>query len=1643
MNIRCENEDENDHGKGAHDDELTLVAIGASAGGLEALRELIGSLEPKTRLAFVVAQHLSPKHNSMLTELLARGTTMPVSEVTHGVKPKPGAIYITPANKDIEFREGRLALSDPPERTVPKPSVDLLFCSLAEELGERTIAVVLSGTGSDGSQGLRRVKVAGGITFAQKPPTAKYDGMPQSAIATGCVDFMLPPADIGRELSRFTALFQELQRNAEETPDTPVYQRIASQVLHHNGLDLDAYKPSTVRRRLRRRMAANDINSLEDYAEHLTRNQEEVDSLAREILISVTSFFRDRDAFKALDAPLQKLLDRKSDGDHVRIWIPGCATGEEAYSLAVQMLELARQGHKDVHIQLFATDLDSRALGVARRGIYDEVSLSDMAPELRDRYFVRQGAQFRVSKQLRDMLVFARQNLLKDPPFLRLDMVSCRNLLIYFSNDTQRRLFELFHYALRPNGLLFLGKSEAVSRHEHLFATVDSHWKIFRRRSNQGKDLRPARHRRTVTGEPKTATPAVDIKPRRTPYERMVQTAMRQFTPPSLLVDESLNIQHMTGDLGRFLTFPDGRPDFSLRNLVRREMRIDLAALLARARKQAGSVSSRLIGLSAEHRAVRVHIHPVSAEEDEAPLFMISFEEASQETTSAWREAGTHDKESGYNERVRELEDELQATREHLQTVIEELETTNEELQSSNEELQSSNEELHSSNEELETTNEEMQSSNEELTTVNEELNSKTRELNEAYSDLENVMASLADGLIVVDERMRVKFYNPACERVFALGPENFGSMITDVDRHIEVPRFQQRLKKVIETGAATEIHISQRIAVSDEDEPASAPIRQMHHYLMRMRPYLDPQRHVRGALISFYDTTRIKHAERMARESEARLHAILARSPVLTMLKDRDGRYTYANTAAGNLGRAMGAASLVGRLDADLLPWDEAEQMRQLDERAFREQRNVESEETVSLAGEPRRLIMERFPLFDEDGQLYGLCIKALDITERQRTDEQVRLQSKALDAATTGILISDATEPDLPIVYTNPAFTRISGHGADEVRGRNCRFLQGSETAPESLERIRQALREQRAVSVLLLNYRKDGKPFWNELSIFPIFDDTDALTHFVGIQEDVTQRVEVERALRANEQRLRNAQTFAGVVHFEWNSTEPRHVAGGESLGALLGLNGADRIRSRHLLRHLSRLDRSALLRAFSRCIRLSKELHLEFRIRDRNGNERWLLVRAAAIHGRGTPAVRVLGLVQDITARKQVELALVSARLEAEAANRAKSEFLSHMSHELRTPLNAVLGFAQLLDGDRTHPLHDKHKVQVHHILTAGWHLLELISEVLELARVEAGEVQIRHMSIEPLEFLDDCLSTVSPMAAEHGVRLETDIQGTRPLYLDPTRVRQVVLNLLTNAIKYNREGGLVTLAMHQDKKYCTLSVRDNGLGIPENRMDELFQAFNRLGHEGGAIQGSGIGLVVAKRMVELMGGTIQVRSTEGSGSTFTVRFPMNAGSAFLHDTGTEMRGRHDARLEAPPDTTDQPCRILYIEDNESNRLLARDVLQQRMHCELMETPDAETGLALAQTEQPDIVLMDLHLPGMNGFEAFSLLRSDSRTSHIPVIAISADAAGETTQRIRDAGFDSHLDKPLSVTALIEAINNARSPRGGAVHTGGRD
>jgi two-component system CheB/CheR fusion protein len=833
------------------DGPFSVVGIGASAGGLEAFEQLLKALPADTGMAFVLVQHLAPKHESILSELLGKATKMPVVEVAQGMRVQRNHVYVIPPNADMSIDDSALHLSPLSENRALRMPIDSFFRSLADAYQSRAVGVILSGTASDGTLGLQAIKAMGGVTLAQDEQSAKYSAMPRNAIAAGNVDFVLPPDAIARELKRIATHVQIYTTDERTdggdrlTPDETL-SKIFLLLRNLSRVDFSFYKPGTIKRRIMRRMFLRKIDSLDAYLHFLRKNRDEVDALFNDVLINVTAFFRDADAFDNLKkTAFPAIMSHKPSNAPIRIWVPGCSTGEEVYSLAIVLLEFLGDRASNLQIQIFATDLSESIIGKARAGIYPDSVAGDVSSDRLRRFFRKIDGSYQISKNIRDMVVFAKQDLAKDPPFSKLDMISCRNVMIYMSQVLQKRILPLFHYALNSGGILFLGSSETIGSFNDLFVPIDKKNKIYTKKTIASPlpmdfvSRYDAAQDQYQKPEPRQH---VDL-------QRVAEQLMlHRYSPASVVVNEQLEIVQFVGQTGPFLDPMPGAAGLDLLRMVKPGLQMELRGALQKA-KRGATVHKKGVLMEDEGnlKTVNLEIIPLKEVSDVERYYMVVFEEV-ERPPAEQRNPGkkeTPAKKAGKNEMSdldvenKHLKEELETTQEYLQAIIEEQRTTNEELRSANEEIQSSNEELQSINEELETAKEELQSTNEELTTVNEELQNRNDELSKVNSDLSNLLTSVNIPIVMLGNDLRIRRFTPVAEKIMNLIPSDVGRPITDIKPTVKIPDLKQSIQRVIDS---LEI---QEFRVEDNDGK---------WYSMRIRPYRTLENKIDGVVIVLLD---------------------------------------------------------------------------------------------------------------------------------------------------------------------------------------------------------------------------------------------------------------------------------------------------------------------------------------------------------------------------------------------------------------------------------------------------------------------------------------------------------------------------------------------------------------------------------------------------------------------------------------------------------------------------------------------------------------------------------------------------------------------------------------------------------------------
>lgn len=890
-----------------------VVGIGASAGGLAAFEAFFSGM-PVDRdpgMAFIVVQHLAPDHKSILSELIQRYTRMAVHEVTDGMAVQPNCTYIIPPGHDMALLNGSLQLLKITTARGPRLPIDYFFRSLAQDQRERAIGIILSGTGSDGTLGVRAIKEENGMIIVQTPESAEFDGMPRSAIATGLVDYELPPAEMPPKLVAYAEHLigrrpiDVIPRTEAETSLKKIFLLLRTQTGH----DFSLYKPSTINRRIERRMALHQIDRLESYVGYLLKQPKEVEALFHDLLINVTRFFRDPDAFAALENEvIARIFEDRPEGVPVRVWVPGCSTGEEAYSIAMLLAEQMESLHRSYPVQIFATDIDSRAIAVARAGIYPSTIAADVSPQRLARFFSaeRDTGVFRVNKNLRDMLVFSEQDAIKDPPFSKLDLLSCRNLLIYLAPELQRKLILLFRYALNPGGTLFLGNSESAGEAGSLFATLDAKAKLYRR-----KDEAPnARGHPPMPPAMEGAVPIPrDASLRMKPT---VKTPLRELTERELLahaalvgalVDTKGDVLYLHGRSGLYLEPPSGEPGVSnILSMAREGLRVPLAAALRKAASSSEIVRAPLVRVKTNGNSVAIDlsVRPLQGGKgSDAPLFLVIFGEPREapDVKTSGRRVGTKGQDARL---IAELQNELRGKDEYLRNANEQLQSATEELQSSNEEMQSINEELQSTNEELETSKEELQSVNEELSTVNTELQSKVLGLSQANNDMNNLLAGTGIATVFVDHQLRIMRFTPAAGAILNVIPSDLGRPVAHIVTNlVGYDRMVADIHEVLDSLVPKEVEV--RIAEG-------------RFFTMRIQPYRTLENVIEGAVISFIDITAMVNAREDLRKANELLR-------LAVVVRDARDAVTVQDLEGGILAWNPAATRIYG--------WDEAEALR------------------------------------------------------------------------------------------------------------------------------------------------------------------------------------------------------------------------------------------------------------------------------------------------------------------------------------------------------------------------------------------------------------------------------------------------------------------------------------------------------------------------------------------------------------------------------------------------------------------------------------------------------------------------------------------------------------------------------------------
>ncbi|MGA2412996.1 MAG: chemotaxis protein CheB [Candidatus Sulfotelmatobacter sp.] len=959
-----------------------IVGIGASAGGLEAFSELLHHLPEKSGMAYVLVQHLDPKHDSGLTEILARTTKIPVSEATQSAVVQPDHVYVIPANTNLSIKGGTLHLGERVLVHGQHLPVDHFFRSLAAEAGQRGIGVVLSGTACDGTEGCRVIKAAGGLTFAQDEESAKYDGMPRSAINSGSIDFILSPKNIARELggiSQHPYVARVLSGDNEFKGMVGAdLDALFGMLRESTGVDFTNYKHTTLQRRIKRRMVVHKIEKLREYVRYIGKKPEELEELYRDLLIHVTGFFREPESFAALRKHVYpRLFEGRKPDNPIRVWVPGCSTGEEAYSIAITLLEYLWSHTRNISqaatgIQIFATDISESALERARTGVYTEAAVAEISPERLKRFFVRQDGGYQVNKSVRDMCIFARQNLVKDPPFSNLDLVSCRNVLIYLGPILQRRVIPTLHYSLKPGGHLMLGEAEGLGGFGDHFALVDKKDKIYQKRNTTarlatyfaGTEYSPRRLEDAKMGRHLPAPYTVE--------NEVEQVLINRYVPASIVVNDQMDIVQFQGKTGAYLEPAAGHPTFNLSKMAREGLLVDLRAALSAAKKTKAPVRKEGVQIRSDNgvREVNLEVLPLPGTASQESYYVVVFHESVPVRAAAVKAFAKGRKPDPVTARQNDsLKREIAQLKQQLRTLIEDHENTMEEFKSVNEEVLSANEELQSTNEEMETAKEELQSTNEELTTLNEEMQNRNAELSSANNDLLNLLGQVDIPVVMVSNDMRIRRFSPPAHKILNLMPNDVGRRLGQIRPNLDLQDLEPIVHEVIEREVPLQREVRTKEGI---------------WHILHVRPYETWDHKIEGAVISLQNVDALK---RVADQTRQYADAVIENARVPTLVLDGELRITVANPA---FYRVFGliAAETEKKLIYDLGggQWDAPQLRKLLEEIVPRNSRvdDFEMRQAVPQLGE-RDLVLNARRVEMQKGHPF-ILLAIEDVTESHR---------------------------------------------------------------------------------------------------------------------------------------------------------------------------------------------------------------------------------------------------------------------------------------------------------------------------------------------------------------------------------------------------------------------------------------------------------------------------------------------------------------------------------------------------------------------------------------------------------------------------------------------------------------------------------
>ena len=1585
-----------------------VVAIGASAGGLEAIHEFFDNMPENSSLSFVIIQHLSPDYKSLLVELLSKHTHMKVFEAEHEMTVQKECVYVIPNNKLMTIKRGKLLLENKAQEKAPNTAIDTFLHSLAKDRRDSAIAVILSGTGTDGTKGIETVKSCGGMVIVQDPVTAKFDGMLNSAITSGNADFILPPEMMPEEIYNYIkeTPVHLLQKGAV---DDRLLDEVFSMIYKAKGYDFQYYKTPTILRRIAKRMGQRNIKRLEQYVDFLRKDEEEIKRLGKDFLIGVTRFFRDEQAYECLYSEvLPNLINNKDDGDVLKVWVCACSTGEEAYSLAILIDQYLKQYNRELDVKIFATDIDESSIEFAGRNVFSAAIEKDLKKEVLKSYFVKDSAGYSVIPRIRKQIVFARHNVIKDPPFIKNDLVSCRNMLIYMNGILQNKVLSTLHFAVQQGGYIFLGSSETASSIREGVDEINSKWKIYRK-IGKNKPGNNDYHRQLEGRSPVQRFPVISVRDSKKKAsdlsDEFTTSLIEDFGYVCFYIDHNYEIKEAIGNFNKFLSLPEKRLSLNILKMVSPELSVALNTAIRKCWKEEHKVflkSVRVKGKDGDF-FVSLSVKPPRPEDGKLHTTIVLGE--NNYSVPPGRDEFSLVPSGEQTEYLAELEEELSETRASLQLAIEGLETANEELQSSNEELLSANEELQSSNEEL-------QSLNEELHTLNTEHQLKIKELIELNDDLNNYFRSTDIGQIFLDSDLRIRKFNSAAINLVNLIDSDIGRPISHISTNLNYETLLDDIRYVLKTEKVVE----KEIVLPDNS-----------HCLIKILPYIRQDKKVDGVIVTFVD---ISAVSRLNNIINGVFNSTLSAIMVFKAERNRSGRIEDFSLLtcnhqgeklfqSANLeGKRLSSIPLIiqnGQFDKYVkvveegqplhseVPsiegshkWYEAVAVKMMDgfvvsftdisEKKEAEQKlrknynelisareklrslNIELEDKVaertrelSASEERFRLVSKAtndaiwdwdlvnntvwwsdsfyslfgyemdsfsraqwlnnvhpddrkgveeevykainkgakqwskeyrflrkdgqyatvldrgFVLPDEYGTPYRMLGSMVDITSQkdaQRKElealEEIRKSEERFKFLANAMpqKVWTAT-PDGSIDYFNQVWLDYCGKDIGDLKGWSWTNIIHPDDLQDNKWAWLKSVESGAPFEMERRLRRSDGEYRWHLSRAIALRDENGKIKMWVGTSTDIHEQKTFSEALKASEDDFRQLADQSPFMIWRVDSLGRCNYVN-KQWTRLTGLSFEDSM-ALGWKRAFHPEDAEREDKKFKLALQQRVSYHSKFRIRSRKGDFRWVLAQSNPIAGKEFEGY--IGSMTDITDQ---ELAQQATRLLLQK----KDEFMSIASHELKTPITSMKASLQIAerlvvkrnDVQTVQGFIEKANKQVNK-------LTSLVEDLLDVTKIQAGKLQFHTSFFNIGEVVQDCLDQIRNTNLKHRILLEGDadivISG------DKHRLEQVIINFLSNAVKYSPDADEVILKVEKTEEVVKVSVTDFGIGIPEDKVNFIFDRFFRVQESSQKFAGLGLGLFISAEIIRRHDGEVGVTTTEGKGSTFWFTIPLAA------------------------------------------------------------------------------------------------------------------------------------------------------------------